>query len=210
MTYNIISTGSQGNAVVVNDTLLIDCGVSFKALEKVYKSLMLVLLTHEHSDHFNPTTLRMLAVQRPLLRFGCGGWLRWRLINAGIPSDRIDVYREGLKYDYKAFAVSPIKLYHDVPNFGYRLYLGNERALYATDTSTLDGIEAKNYDLYLVEANYSEDDLRYKIAEKEAAGEYVYEYRKARSHLSKESVDKWLANNMDYEKSDFVYLHGCY
>lgn len=54
MTYNIISTGSKGNAVVINGRILIDCGVPFKALEPVKKDLRLVLLTHIHSDHFNP------------------------------------------------------------------------------------------------------------------------------------------------------------
>ena len=33
--YNIIATGSKGNAVVIDQKILIDCGVSFKALSKV-------------------------------------------------------------------------------------------------------------------------------------------------------------------------------
>ena len=52
--YNIISTGSQGNAVVIEHKILIDCGVSFKALAAEYRTLKLVLLTHIHSDHFHP------------------------------------------------------------------------------------------------------------------------------------------------------------
>lgn len=34
--YNIIATGSKGNAVKIDD-ILIDCGVSFKKLKDVYK-----------------------------------------------------------------------------------------------------------------------------------------------------------------------------
>ena len=49
MEYEIISTGSHGNAVVLNKHILIDVGVSFKALKNVYKDLKLVLLTHIHS-----------------------------------------------------------------------------------------------------------------------------------------------------------------
>lgn len=37
--YNIIATGSKGNAVVIDQKILIDCGVSFKALSKVYRAL---------------------------------------------------------------------------------------------------------------------------------------------------------------------------
>ena len=32
MTYDIISTGSQGNAIVVDGKILIDCGIPFKKL----------------------------------------------------------------------------------------------------------------------------------------------------------------------------------
>ena len=48
--YNIIATGSKGNAVVIDQKILIDCGVSFKALSKVYRALKLVLLTHIHRE----------------------------------------------------------------------------------------------------------------------------------------------------------------
>ena len=49
MEYEIISTGSQGNAVVVNNNILIDVGVSFKALKNVYRKLQLAFSTHIHS-----------------------------------------------------------------------------------------------------------------------------------------------------------------
>ena len=75
MNYKIISTGSQGNAVVVDEIILIDCGVSFKALKDVYKKLQIVLLTHIHADHFKRSTIKRLAKERPALRFGCCEWL---------------------------------------------------------------------------------------------------------------------------------------
>ena len=58
MEYNIISTGSKGNAVVINDVILIDCGVSFRALKDVYKNIKIVLLTHIHSDHLTGEQLK--------------------------------------------------------------------------------------------------------------------------------------------------------
>ena len=91
MTYNIISTGSKGNAVVINDRILIDCGVSFKALEPVKKDLRLVLLTHVHSDHFNPRTVRALHKERPTLRWGCCEWMGGPLLGAGVGRGRIGV-----------------------------------------------------------------------------------------------------------------------
>ena len=46
MNYKIISSCSTGNASIIRDIILIDCGVAFKRLEKYYKNLKLVLLTH--------------------------------------------------------------------------------------------------------------------------------------------------------------------
>lgn len=47
--YNIISTGSDGNATILEDFVLIDCGVPYKTLEPYVSKLKLVLLTHIHS-----------------------------------------------------------------------------------------------------------------------------------------------------------------
>ena len=112
----------------------------------------------------------------------------------------------GKKYDYGAFQISPIKLYHDVENCGYRLYFDNERVLYATDTATLDGISAVGYDWYFIEANYTEEDLRERIAKKEADGGYIYEYSVPKRHLSKEQCDSFFEKNAT-EDSKLVYLH---
>lgn len=207
MNYNIISTGSQGNAVVVNNHILIDCGVTFKALKDVYKDLQIVLLTHIHTDHFNPKTLKRLATERPTLRFGCCEWLVGDLVNAGVDKKQIDVYEIGKIYDYKAFKVSPIKLYHNVPNCGYRLFIDGEKAIYATDTEHLQGITAKDYDLYMIEANYDKEELQERINAKLESGGYCYELNVASRHLSHEQASEWLMENMD-EKSEYVFLHA--
>lgn len=203
---NIISTGSKGNAVIVNKYILIDCGVTFKALKGVYKDLKIVLLTHEHTDHINKTAIRKLTNERPTLRFGCCEWLVKILIDCGVPKRNIDVYEVGKVYDYKAFKISPVKLYHNVPNCGYRLFFGTQKAIYATDTGHLQGITAKNYDLYMIEANYDEDDLKQRISEKTANGQYCYELYVADRHLSHEQADEWLLRNMG-ENSKYVFLH---
>ena len=207
MNYNIISTGSHGNAVVLNDSILIDCGVSFKELKDVYKQLKIVLLTHQHGDHLNKTTIKRLAQERPALRFGCCEWLVPFLIECSVEKRNIDVYKIGRMYDYKAFKLSPVKLYHDVPNCGYRLYIGEKKAIYATDTEHLDGITAKDYDLYLIEANYENEELQERINAKLESGQYCYELNVANRHLSKEQADTFLIDNMAVH-SRYEYLHG--
>ena len=207
MNYNIISTGSQGNCVILNDCIAIDMGVPFKALKEVYKDLKIVLLSHRHSDHFNPTTIKTLARERPTLRWACCEWLVPNLVECGVGKRNIDVLTIGKIYDYKAFKVSPIKLYHDVDNCGYRVFYGDKKAIYATDTHTLEGITAKDYDLYLIEANYGEEELQERINRKMETGEYCYELNVAKRHLSHEQASAFLLENMRKD-SEYVFLHG--
>ena len=128
MNCKVISTGSKGNAVVLNNIILIDCGVSFKALKDAYKSLKIVLLTHIHSDHFRKSTIKRLAADRPTLRFAAPEWLYESLIKCGADDSNIDVVEIGKIYGYGAFKISPVKLYHDVDNVGYRIFWGEEKA----------------------------------------------------------------------------------
>ena len=37
MNYNVIATGSSGNATIIENTILLDCGVSFNKLKKYSK-----------------------------------------------------------------------------------------------------------------------------------------------------------------------------
>lgn len=206
MNYKIISSCSTGNAVILRNIILIDCGVSFKRLEKYYKKLKIVLLTHIHSDHFNKATIKKLAEERPTLRFACGEWLLQPLLTCGVNRKNIDVLKFGIKYDYKLFKLIAVKLYHDVPQCGYRVLFDDCKVFYATDTKTLESISAKNYDLYLVEGNYDEDEMKERIKQKQQDCKFVYEFRAKDNHLSKQQATDFLLNNMG-EKSEYVMMH---
>lgn len=204
--YKIISTGSQGNAVVLENTVLIDCGVSFKAIRPIIPPLKLVLLTHIHSDHFNRTTIRTLARERPALRFGCGPWLVKPLADCGVSKSNIDVLEPGYKYSYGICSISPVHLAHSVQNYGYRLFFPQYKVFYATDTANLNGIHARDYDLYMIEANYTQDEIRERIALKKEAGEFPYELQAMENHLSKEQCDDFIYRNIG-RNGAYVYLH---
>lgn len=206
MKYKIISSCSTGNAVILKDYILIDCGVTFKKLEKYYKDLKIVLLTHIHSDHFNKATIRKLAEERPNLRFACGEWLIKPLLACGVNRKNIDVLNFGIKYDYKLFKLMMLKLYHDVPQCGYRVLFDDYKVIYATDTKTLEGISAKNYDLYLIEGNYDEDEMQERIKQKQLECKFIYEYRAKSNHLSKQEATEFLLNNMG-DNSEYVFMH---
>ena len=191
MNYKILASGSAGNAVIVEDVILIDCGVSFKALKDYYKDLKLVLLTHIHGDHFNKSTIRRLAYERPTLRFGCRDYLVHDLICCGVDKKNIDVF----------------DLVHDVPNCGYKLSINDKKYFYATDTCSLDNIEAKDYDMYFIEGNYEDKDELEKRKQKHIEnGEYSYEDRVEKTHLSQIKATEWLMENMG-EKSQYIFMH---
>ncbi len=206
MKYKIIATGSTGNAIVIEENILIDCGVSFRKLKDYYKQLKIVLLTHIHADHFNKTTIKKLSQKRPTLRFGCCEWLVNGLVECGVDKANIDIFEIGKTYDYSEFKISPLYLYHDVSNCGYRLFMNDKKVLYITDTHTLEGIEARGYDLYLVEANYDDEEIEQRIKEKQEKGEFIYEYRAKETHLSQKQTDEFLLANMG-ANSSYEYLH---
>nr|DAW71610.1 MAG TPA: YycJ-like MBL-fold protein [Caudoviricetes sp.] len=206
MNYKIISSCSTGNATIIRDIILIDCGVTFKKLEKYYKQLKIVLLTHIHSDHFKKETIKKLAQERPTLRFACCEWLLQPLLECGVLRKNIDVLQIGTRYDYKLFKIVPIKLYHDVPQCGYRVLFDDYKVIYMTDTRKVEGIVAKNYDLYLVEGNYEEEELEQRIKQKQEEGLYYYESRVRNTHLSKGQATDFLLNNMG-ENSEYVFMH---
>lgn len=214
MTFDVIATGSAGNAVVINGSILIDCGVPFKALEPIKKNLKLVLLTHVHGDHFKPRTVRALHKERPTLRWGCCEWMVRPLMEAGVDKRVIDVYDPELPA-YMMYgphiSIRPQRLVHDAPNCGYHMIFTpehekRERMFYATGTAALDGVEAKDYDWYLIEANHTREELEARARAKLEKGEFAYEVRAAANHLPREQALDWLYQQMG-PHSQYVFLH---
>ena len=199
----VISSGSEGNAVIYNKAIMVDCGVSLKALNDVKRSLKIILLTHKHGDHLKLRTLQRLQSERPTLRIACADFLLERL--EGL--NNIDILQVGRLYDYGAFKVSPVKLYHDVPNVGWRIFLNNgQKIFHATDTAHLEGITAKGYDLYAIEHNYCEEYIQQSIEEAHAKGEYTHAYGNINTHLSIQQARAFIEANRK-ESSEVLELH---
>ncbi len=202
---NIIRSGSTGNAIKYFDTVLADCGVPFKLMKPYIYNINLLLLSHLHLDHFNYSTIKRLTDERPTLRIGCGEWMVPLL--KGIKN--IDVYEAGELYDYGDFQISPVKLYHDigVPNFGYRLFKDGYKIIHCTDTCTLKGITAKNYDLFCLEHNYDEDTIWQIINDQEAKSEFAHQRRSMTTHLSFQQAQDFFIQNKKKD-SKLIRLHG--
>jgi hypothetical protein len=206
MKYEIIESGSKGNAVIFNDIVMVDCGIAFKKLIPYYKNLQLVLLTHIHSDHFNKATIKRLAKERPTLRWGCPAWLLVPLVECGVKTKNIDFLCLGGTYQYAFGTVLSFFLHHDVDNCGYKITLNTEESIvYATDTCSLPDLP--NCDYYFVESNYKNtDELAERMRAKLELGDFAYEKRVADYHMSEEYVLNWLVKNGKPD-SKHVFLH---
>ena len=199
----VISSGSEGNAVIYDKAIMVDCGVTLKALNDVKRSLKIVLLTHQHGDHLKLRTLQRLQAERPTLRIACADFLLEKLEDL----NNIDVLQVGKLYDYGAFKASPVKLYHDVPNVGWRIFLNSGKKIFhATDTVHLEGITAKGYDLYAIEHNYCEEYIQQAIEEAHAKGEYTHAYGNINTHLSIQQARAFIEANRK-ESSEVLELH---
>ena len=208
MDVNVIASGSKGNAVLLDGRILIDCGITYKKLEQYVPDLELVLLTHQHQDHFKKSCIHRLAKERPGLRYACGNWMAPLLIMEKVSPRKIDIIPENAWMNYSGIGVKVKQQHtsHDVPNCCWHIDINGEKAIYATDLGTMEGITAKDYDLYLIEANRSRAELDKIIEEKRKRDEYSYEYRVIGTHLFEEQAREFIANNAG-EHSQYIFLH---
>ena len=99
-------------------------------------------------------------------------------------------------------------LFHDVPNNCLHVEFQNgEKIFYAVDTAKIDHIEAKNYDLYLIEGNYTTDEeIEEKIAEAKKNGKFSHLERVLNTHLSQVQALNWLDKNKGVD-SKYIFIH---
>ena len=207
MSYDIIGTGSSGNAVMIGEHMMVDCGVSWKQLAPHIRDLRLVLLTHQHGDHFALRTVKKLADEKPLLRWACCSWMLPKLAEAGVDPYRIDMIAPGQSMDYPGLAhIKPEEVPHDVPNCCWHMDINGYKIFYATDCGHLEGVTAPEYQLYMIEANHTKLDIERRVEVKQRAGQFAYELRAAQNHLSMEQANDWLAKNAA-SWSEIAYLH---
>ena len=198
----IINSGSDGNCIIYHKTIAVDMGIPFSKIKPYLYDLQLIALTHIHSDHFNLSTIKRIAFERPGLRFLCGKWLVPYL--DGIKN--IDVCEIGIIYDYGIFKISAVKAYHDVENIGFRIFKDTHKLFHITDTCTLEGISAKNYNSYFIEVNYNDETIWETIKSYEEQGKYAYMRGAINSHLSKSQAQDFVIKNAG-DNYEFVMLH---
>jgi hypothetical protein len=131
-----------------------------------------------------------------------------KLVECGVNKKNIYVLKSGKKYDLGLLKVKLEPLEHDTPNYALKWEYNGKKGIYAVDSCKIDHIQAKNYDLFLVESNYNEELLEQHIQEcienNDDENKLYYLQRVGKTHLSDKKCNDFLIENMGdnsiYEK----------
>jgi len=206
--YEILSSGSKGNCIIINDYLMLDCGLPYSKVKDYLDKIKIIFCCHIHQDHLKKTTIKKIAYEKPNIKFLVGNFLVDELVKLGVSKKNIITFDIEKWFDVGIFKVKMDYLFHDVPNNCLHIEFKNgEKLFYATDTNSIDHIKAEGYDLYLIEANYlTDDELIEKIKEQEEKGEFSYYKRVLETHLSQLQAINWLDKNKK-ENSEYCFIH---
>lgn len=160
----------------------------------------------------NVSTIKKIISERPSVKIVCGPEVAEKLTNLArntIILKQGMKFSKRLKHSHKAnnkVIIEPVAVYHDVETFGYRIDLDGIKIFYATDTATLEGIEAKEYDYYFIESNYDEEVLKRVSLRNQEEGKFDDGQRVIDTHLSVQQCQEFYIKNKK-EGSSLVTLH---
>ncbi|MCL1989753.1 MAG: MBL fold metallo-hydrolase [Defluviitaleaceae bacterium] len=169
----LLTSGSIGNVVVVEDkteSILIDCGVTFKKFSELISQTDLkvekiknILITHEHSDHIKGVgvTTRKLNLQM---------WATEKTANMmyekGILKEtdkKVEYVEKYQTYEIAGFKITPFPLSHDaVDPVGYIIERNGKKIVWLTDTGYVSKevrSAVQGAHLYIMEMNHNVDML---------------------------------------------------
>lgn len=206
MKYNIIGSSSKGNAIIVEDKILLDCGVTYIKLKSYLKDIKLIFISHVHKDHLLPPTIKKISYNYPTIKFLTGSVeVVKKLKELNVPSKNVIYIPNHFWYDIGIAKIKLEKLEHDTPNYALLFEYKGKKCAYIVDTASVENIEAKNYDLYLIESNYKRDILEEHLLNCEEE-DRIYLERVPLTHLAYEAANDFLINNMG-NNSSFEYIH---
>ncbi|MBW8381001.1 MAG: hypothetical protein K0M69_00565 [Youngiibacter sp.] len=195
--YKVISTGSKGNAVIV-DRILFDCGVPFKDLKKDLYNVQYMILTHRHSDHLKMQTYTSIRKLFPHIRVMANYDVAYQ-----VPVDIIS--NEGIEYSLGKYIITPFANTHDVPCQGYVVQFDDLNVIYSIDTSSLENAIKLPYDYMFLESYHDEKKINM-IRGK--SSKYGYDaWAGAMRHLSTQKCLGFYYTNRRNKESKLIELH---
>ena len=198
-----ISSNSSGNSFAIDigsEILLLEAGVKLSEVQKCIDfnldRSVGCLISHVHGDHAKysedyakhgvPIFCNGDVAEKKEFAFGSAC-----------------VLKEGETVSIGSFRVSPILLYHDVPNYGYIVYHKEMGCLlFASDTYKMDAY-IHGIDHWLIEANY--DDRILKVNVEDGKIDRAQANRLMLSHMSIDNTVHYL-HECEAEKSHNIIL----
>lgn len=196
MKYEIISSGSKGNCVIIND-VMIDVGVPFSKIKDHLYDIRYLLLTHIHSDHIKPATLNNIKSLFPRIKI-IGNYEVHQVYGVGILANA------GYEIVTEHYTFKPFECVHDVLTYGFTWTFEDNEIIYATDTSSMHNAPKGSYDYLFIESNHSEKKLDMIIGQ--SKGGYN-PYLGGKRHLSTEQAKSFYYTHRKSRESEFIELH---
>lgn len=201
--YEVIATGSSGNAVRIDD-ILIDCGIAFKRLKPHLYKVKTLLITHKHSDHLKPTTLKAIKKNFPNIQVVSNYEVKQ------LYPDYIDIVANA-KYPFYTYSgiITPFECVHDCVCLGYSFIKNGKKVVYATDTTTMKNCPTDiPIDYCFLESNYCEIKVKQIIETTDVFKKYGYDIRQGTErHLSKQQCKAFFYAHRASDESILIPLH---
>jgi L-ascorbate metabolism protein UlaG (beta-lactamase superfamily) len=179
---------------------MIDIGVPFKNIkEELYDNVRVILLTHIHSDHINPSTLASVKKLFPNIPI-FGNYEVYQTY----PDFGINVVNAGFKFKAGQYEFEAFDCEHNALCYGYVWEMDGQTILYATDLTTTKNIPERQYDAIFLESNH---DIHKLEAAMYDAKKGYNPYLSGKRHLSTQDAKTFYYTHRRNKDSLFVPLH---
>lgn len=176
---------------------MVDCGLSFKVMKEHLFGVKVLLLTHIHSDHIKPSTLKNIRKFFPKIQVVGNYEVAQKfevdhICNAGFP------------IEVKGLTFTPFLALHDVVCYGYVWNELDKDVIYCTDTCSLENAPDIKYDFLFLEANYDPVKLKYLLEN----SKFKYDVQSgAHRHLSTTECKRFYFTHRRDKTSELIELH---
>lgn len=196
MFYEIISSGSKGNCVIIND-VMVDCGVPFNRINDYLYDVKYLLLTHIHGDHVRPATIKSIKKLFPKITI-IGNYE----VHQSFGVD--EIANEGFPIQTEDYEFLPFECEHDVVTHGFTWEFEDKSIIYATDTATMEHAPDDKFDYLFLESNH--DEYKLEQAMNQVKGNYN-PYLSGKRHLSTQQAKTFYYTHRKNRDSEFIELH---
>ena len=209
MKNNVIASSSAGNAILLENGILLDCGIPYRKIKPYLKNIKAIFISHLwlHLDHCKDSTIKKIAFEYPNIKFITSEVNAEHLVKLGVKKQNIYALKLEKWYNIGLCKVRLDYLIHDKPNCSLKINQNGYKLIYIVDTSSADHIEAKDYDFAYIEGNYLDDEeLNKKIEQDKLNNKYSHYERVKKTHLSQLQALNFIQKN-NIKNYEFIHQH---